>query len=71
MEIYNTLTRKKEPFEPREGKKVQMFVCGPTVYDYATIGNFRTYMMTDILVRTLRHFGYIVKFVMNITETIT
>ncbi len=68
LQLYNTLTKKVEPFSPRDPKLVTVYCCGPTVYDYATIGNFRTYMMTDILVRTLRHVGYIVKFVMNITD---
>jgi cysteinyl-tRNA synthetase len=68
IKLYNTLTKKIENFSPRDPKLATMYCCGPTVYDYATIGNFRTYMMTDILVRTLRHFGYPVKFVMNITD---
>ncbi|KKU86399.1 MAG: Cysteine-tRNA ligase [Candidatus Gottesmanbacteria bacterium GW2011_GWA2_47_9] len=53
---------------PRESNLVTLYCCGPTVYDYAHIGNFRTYTMTDFLVRTLRHLGYHVKYVMNITD---
>ena len=68
MKLYNTRTKKIETFSPLNAKLVTLYCCGPTVYDYATIGNFRTYMMTDILVRTLRHAGYTVKFVMNITD---
>jgi cysteinyl-tRNA synthetase len=68
MKLFNTLKKKVETFSPRDVKIVTLYCCGPTVYDYATIGNFRTYTMTDILVRILRHFGYTVKFVMNITD---
>jgi cysteinyl-tRNA synthetase len=68
LKLYNTLTKKVEEFSPRDPKLVTLYCCGPTVYDYATIGNFRTYTMTDILVRALRHAGYTVKFVMNITD---
>ncbi|MCX6792048.1 MAG: cysteine--tRNA ligase [Candidatus Gottesmanbacteria bacterium] len=68
VQFYNTLTKKSETFSPRDPKLVTVYCCGPTVYDYATVGNFRTYTMTDVLVRTLRHFGYTVKFVMNITD---
>ena len=68
LKLYNTLTKKVESFVPRDPTLVTLYCCGPTVYDYATIGNFRTYMMTDILVRTLRNLGYTVKFVMNITD---
>ncbi|MEK7129806.1 MAG: cysteine--tRNA ligase [Patescibacteria group bacterium] len=68
LKLYNTLTKKVEEFVPRDPNLVTLYCCGPTVYDYAHIGNFRTYAMTDFLVRTLRHFGYKVKFVMNITD---
>ena len=68
LNLYNTAAKKIEKFVPRNPKLVTLYCCGPTVYDYATIGNFRTYLMTDILVRTLRRFGYTVKFVMNITD---
>lgn len=68
MEIYNSLTRKKEAFVPIKGKEVGVYTCGPTVYDYVTIGNWRTYNLGDLLVRTVRYFGYEVKYVMNITD---
>lgn len=68
LRLYNSLTKKVEEFTPRDQKLITLYCCGPTVYDYAHIGNFRTYMMTDILVRTLRYFGYTVRYVMNITD---
>ena len=68
MEIYNTLTRKKEPFEPRKDKKVQMFVCGPTVYDYVHIGNARTFVFFDVVAKYLKHRGYDVEYIQNITD---
>jgi len=67
-ELYNTLTRKKQIFRPLKGKKVGLYTCGPTVYDYAHIGNLRTYIFEDILRRTLEYDGYKVKQVMNITD---
>jgi cysteinyl-tRNA synthetase len=68
LTLFNTLTKKKEQFSPMRDKMVLLYSCGPTVYDYAHIGNFRTYMMTDFLVRTLTYFGYHVRYVMNITD---
>ena len=68
LRLYNTLTKTVEEFVPRESNLVTLYCCGPTVYDYAHIGNFRTYTMTDFLVRTLRHLGYHVKYVMNISD---
>lgn len=68
MKIYNSLTRKVEPFIPLRNKLVGMYTCGPTVYDSAHIGNFRTYLLADILVRTLRFLGYEVTHAMNITD---
>jgi len=68
MKIYNTQTKKKEEFIPQVKNKVKMYVCGPTVYDYAHIGNLRTYINTDLLRRWLRYSGYEVKEVMNITD---
>ena len=70
MDIYltNSLTRKKEKFEAISPPNVGMYTCGPTVYDYAHIGNYRTYTTSDILLRTLSHFGYKVNFIMNITD---
>lgn len=68
LKLYNTLTKKIEEFVPRDPKLVTLYCCGPTVYDYAHIGNFRTYTMADILVRTLKYLGYQVKYVSNITD---
>jgi len=68
LHFYNTLTKKKEIFIPLEEGKVKIYNCGPTVYDYATIGNFRTYVFNDIIVRTLKYFGYKVTFVRNYTD---
>ena len=68
MKLYNTLTRTKEDFYTNEPGKVKMYTCGPTVYHYAHIGNLRTYIMEDALVRTLDYLGYKVKRVMNITD---
>ena len=68
MKIYNTLSKRKEEFVPLEEGKVKMYTCGPTVYSYAHIGNLRTYIMEDILEKTLRFLGYDVTRVMNITD---
>src|SRR6266568_4233722 len=68
LQIYNTLTRKIEAFAPIKDDHVRMYACGPTVYDYAHIGNFRTYTMTDLLVRALKARGYKITYVMNITD---
>ncbi len=68
LRIYNTLTRKVEQFIPNEEGKVAMYTCGPTVYHFAHIGNLRSYIMEDLLEKTLRYIGYDVKRVMNITD---
>ncbi|MBR3805018.1 MAG: cysteine--tRNA ligase [Clostridia bacterium] len=69
MKLYNTLSRKKEEFKPMDGSDtVRMYSCGPTVYNYAHIGNLRTYVFMDLLRRVLRFEGYNVKGVMNITD---
>ena len=68
MKIYNTLTRNIEQFIPRDKDNVTMYTCGPTVYHYAHIGNLRTYIMEDILEKTLNYIGYKVNRVMNITD---
>ncbi|OYX43462.1 cysteine--tRNA ligase [Candidatus Saccharibacteria bacterium 32-49-12] len=68
IKLYNTLTRKKEAFKPRRDNKVDLFVCGPTVYDYAHIGHAKTYIQFDILARTLRQSGYHVNYLQNITD---
>lgn len=67
MFLYNTATRKKEEFKPLKSDTVTLYGCGPTVYNYAHIGNLRTYLFEDLLVRTLR-LNYPVKHVMNITD---
>ncbi len=66
--FYNTLTRKKEKFNSIEKNKVRMYSCGPTVYSYAHIGNFRAYIFMDTLRRVLKYNGYTLKHVMNITD---
>jgi cysteinyl-tRNA synthetase len=66
--LTNTLTRKKEKFEPINDKKVNLFVCGPTVYDYPHIGNAKTYTQFDFLVRFLRYSGFVVFYLQNITD---
>jgi len=68
LKIYNFLTRRKEPFKPIKKGLVGFYACGPTVYNYAHIGNFRTYIFEDVLRRTLEYAGYKVKHVMNITD---
>ena len=66
--LYNTLTRGKEEFRPITPGKVGMYTCGPTVYQYATIGNLRSYVFADVLRRVLQYNGLKVKMVMNITR---
>jgi cysteinyl-tRNA synthetase len=66
--LYNTLSRKKEEFESLEENNVRMYCCGPTVYNYAHIGNLRAYFFEDILKRILLYNGYEVEHVMNITD---
>ena len=68
MYLYNSLTHKKELFVPNDPDLVKMYTCGPTVYHYAHIGNLRTYIMEDVLEKSLRYLGYNVKRVMNITD---
>ena len=68
MKFYNTLTRQKEDFVPIKENKVAMYSCGPTVYNYAHIGNLRTYIFMDILRRTLKYNGYELLNAMNITD---
>jgi cysteinyl-tRNA synthetase len=68
LQIHNTLTRKKEVFAPRVPKKVGMYVCGPTVYDYFHVGNGRTFTVFDMVARWLRATGYDVTYVRNITD---
>jgi len=66
--LYNSLTRKKQEFKPIKPGEVGLYTCGPTVYNYAHIGNLRTYIFEDILKRVLVYNGYAVKHVMNITD---
>ena len=68
LRIYNTLTRQKEDFTPIHEGKAYMYSCGPTVYNYAHIGNLRTYIFMDLFRRTLKYDGYKLKGVMNITD---
>ena len=68
MYLYNSLTHKKELFVPNHPDQVKMYTCGPTVYHYAHIGNLRSYIMEDVLEKSLRYLGYNVKRVMNITD---
>ncbi len=69
MKLYNTLTRKKETFEPQDGKTVRMYVCGPTVYDHLHIGNVRPVIVFDTLRKYFKHFkGWDVLYVQNVTD---
>jgi len=66
--IYNSLSRKKEKFTPREAVKVGMYVCGITVYDFCHIGHARMFIVFDVLYRHLRSLGFDVNYVRNITD---
>src|SRR5512143_328671 len=66
--LFNTLTRSVEPFAPAEGETVRIYSCGPTVYNPAHLGNFRTFLFEDLLRRTLRLRGWEVRQVMNLTD---
>lgn len=68
LKLYNTLTKKKEIFKPLKGKKVGMYTCGPTVYDYIHIGNLRAFLTADILRRYLEYRGFRIYYVKNITD---
>ncbi len=68
LQIYNTLTRQKEDFKPLKPGKVDMYVCGITIYDYCHVGHARTYVSFDVMNRYLRHLGYDVTYVRNITD---
>ncbi len=68
LRLYNTLSAKIEEFQPLQDKEVRMYACGPTVYDYGHIGNFRTFIAVDLLYRFLKQSGYDVRYVMNITD---
>lgn len=68
LKIYNTLTRKKDKFTPMKDSKVNIFVCGPTVYDFAHLGHAKTYVQFDMIVKYLRYKGYKVFYLQNITD---
>ncbi|MBV8865200.1 MAG: cysteine--tRNA ligase [Acidobacteriaceae bacterium] len=68
LRFYNTLTQEVENFHPREGNLVRMYTCGPTVYNYVHIGNFRTFVFQDVLRRWLKYRGYQLNHVMNVTD---
>jgi cysteinyl-tRNA synthetase len=68
LRLYNTLSGKLEDFHPLDDNRVRMYACGPTVYDYGHVGNFRTFIAVDLLYRFLRQSGYDVRYVMNITD---
>src|SRR6476661_6819113 len=66
--LYNTMTRSIEPFAPADGKTVRIYSCGPTVYNPAHLGNFRTFLFVDLMRRALRLRGWQVRQVMNLTD---
>ena len=68
MQIYNSMTRKKEPFVPLHEGKVGIYACGPTVYNFFHIGNARPFIVFDVLRRYLEYWGYEVTFVQNFTD---
>ena len=68
LKVYNTLSRKKEIFKPIKDKKVNLFICGITPYDFAHIGHAKTYIQFDIIVKYLRWLGYKVFYLQNITN---
>src|SRR5215211_5702533 len=68
LRLFNTLTRSLEPFEPADGETVRIYSCGPTVYNPAHLGNFRTFLFADLLRRSLQLRGWRVRQVMNITD---
>ena len=68
LKLFNTLSRSAQEFAPLDPKKVGMYCCGPTVYDFAHIGNWRTFVFADLVRRTLEFKGHIVSHVMNITD---
>ncbi len=68
LKVHNTLTRQREEFVPQEEGRVGMYVCGPTVYGHAHLGHAKSYVSFDVIVRYLRHVGYQVRYVQNITD---
>ena len=68
LKIYNSLSQKKEDFKTINPSKVGIYVCGPTVYNKVHLGNCRTFISFDLIVRFLKHIGYDVRYVRNITD---
>src|SRR6201997_4745082 len=68
LRLYNTMSSRIEEFRPLRDSEVRMYACGPTVYDYGHIGNFRTFIFVDVLRRFLRQSGFQLKHAMNITD---
>jgi cysteinyl-tRNA synthetase len=68
LKLYNTETREKEEITPTDGQTIRMYTCGPTVYNFAHIGNFRTYVFEDLLRRAIKFFGFSIQQVMNLTD---
>src|SRR6266404_4974822 len=68
LSLYNTLSRSKEKFKPIHPPEIGLYTCGPTVYNYLHVGNYRTYIFEDVLKRSLNYLGYKVRHVMNITD---
>lgn len=68
FKLYNTMTRRKDPFSPQDGKSVKMYVCGPTVYNYTHIGNLKAFINADTVRRYLAYIGYSVHMIKNITD---
>ena len=68
LRLYDTLLREEKPVLPSDGKTIRLYTCGPTIYDFAHIGNFRTFLFEDLLRRTLKLFGFSVYQVMNLTD---
>src|SRR4030042_4338880 len=68
LQLYNSLSRRKEEFTPLEDNRVGIYVCGPTVYGHAHLGHAKSYVSFDVLVRYLRYLGYSVTYVQNITD---
>ena len=66
--FYNSLTRSQDPLIPLQPKKISMYTCGPTVYDYAHVGNFRAFLTYDLIKRALLYFGYEVEHICNLTD---
>ena len=68
LQLYNTMSRQKEPFQPKNGRVVKMFSCGPSIYAPPHIGNYRTFIWQDLLQRYLNYLGYEVKRGINLTD---